>query len=194
MFTLFKNKPLVHFSFLAHTAAMSSTCYNVFLYAWLNDIFRKELERILPCFPDSASGRAGQGVGATVTPAARLAVAATIDDQKRFKGEMSDNQAIQSAQVCHNNNSSSSSLFFLRGSIRPFPCFVYHVVVLVLRLELADLMGSAGSRMRMKKKKSLFCIVLPQRVPFFLFDCSASFVFFPLFYSSVLFVNLFTVS
>ena len=150
---------LVRFSFLAHTAAMSSTCYNVFLYAWLNDIFRKELERILPCFPGPANVGAGQGVAATVTPAARLAVAATIDDQKRFRGERSDNQAIQSAQVCH-HNSSSSSLFFLRDSIRPFLCFVYHVVVVViLRLELADLMGSAGSRMRMKKKKSVSCIV-----------------------------------
>ena len=34
---------------------MSSTCYNVFLYAWLNDTFRKELKRILPCFPADGS-------------------------------------------------------------------------------------------------------------------------------------------
>ena len=115
MFTLFKNKPLVHFSFLAHTSAMSSTCYNVFLYAWLNDIFRKELERILPCFtgPANGGGGAGQGVGVIkVAPAVGLPVAATIDGQKRFRGKRSDNQAIQSAQVCHNNNSSSSSLSF----------------------------------------------------------------------------------
>ena len=38
--------------------AMSSTCYNVFLYAWLNDSFRKELKRILPCFgKDAEAGR-----------------------------------------------------------------------------------------------------------------------------------------
>lgn len=36
--------------FFAHTVAMSSTCYNVFLYAWLNDSFRKELKRVLPLF------------------------------------------------------------------------------------------------------------------------------------------------
>ena len=37
--------------FFAHIVAMSSTCYNVFLYAWLNDSFRKELKRVLPlCF------------------------------------------------------------------------------------------------------------------------------------------------
>ena len=80
---------------------MSSTCYNVFLYAWLNEIFRKEFERILPCFPDPASGGAGQRVGATATPAARLAIAATIDVQKRPIGESFNNQAIQSAQVSH---------------------------------------------------------------------------------------------
>ena len=86
---------------------MSSTCYNVFLYAWLNDNFRKELKRILPCFPGPATaGSAGQGLGATVTPAAGLAVAAPMDDQKRLVNggeqvhlQRSNNQAIQSAQV-----------------------------------------------------------------------------------------------
>lgn len=34
---------------------MSSTCYNVFLYAWLNDNFRKEFKRILPCFSSSST-------------------------------------------------------------------------------------------------------------------------------------------
>ena len=38
------------FFFLAHAAAMSSTCYNPFLYAWLNDNFRKEFKQVLPCF------------------------------------------------------------------------------------------------------------------------------------------------
>ncbi|XP_068618248.1 prolactin-releasing peptide receptor-like [Battus philenor] len=35
--------------FVAHFIAMSSTCYNPFLYAWLNDNFRKEFKQILPC-------------------------------------------------------------------------------------------------------------------------------------------------
>lgn len=35
--------------FLAHSIAMSSTCYNPFLYAWLNDNFRKEFKLVLPC-------------------------------------------------------------------------------------------------------------------------------------------------
>lgn len=36
--------------FIAHAIAMSSTCYNPFVYAWLNKNFRKEFEQVLPCF------------------------------------------------------------------------------------------------------------------------------------------------
>ncbi len=52
--------------FIAHSVAMSSTCYNPFLYAWLNDNFRKEFKLVLPCLspwrrgkciPGSASGQ-----------------------------------------------------------------------------------------------------------------------------------------
>lgn len=35
--------------FVTHAIAMSSTCYNPFLYAWLNENFRKEFIQILPC-------------------------------------------------------------------------------------------------------------------------------------------------
>lgn len=37
---------------------MSSTCYNPFLYAWLNENFRKEFKQVLPCFmsPTNSSG------------------------------------------------------------------------------------------------------------------------------------------
>lgn len=35
--------------FMAHCLAMSSTCYNPFLYAWLNENFRKEFKQVLPC-------------------------------------------------------------------------------------------------------------------------------------------------
>ncbi len=34
---------------------MSSTCYNPFLYAWLNENFRKEFKQVLPCFGTSSS-------------------------------------------------------------------------------------------------------------------------------------------
>merc|ERR550532_2715444 len=35
--------------FLSHIIAMSSTCYNPFLYGWLNLQFRTEFARITPC-------------------------------------------------------------------------------------------------------------------------------------------------
>ncbi|XP_049957726.1 prolactin-releasing peptide receptor-like [Schistocerca serialis cubense] len=35
--------------FVAHVLATSSACYNPFLYAWLNDNFRREFRRLLPC-------------------------------------------------------------------------------------------------------------------------------------------------
>ncbi|KAI5694415.1 hypothetical protein M8J75_016382 [Diaphorina citri] len=41
--------------FITHSIAMSSTCYNPFLYAWLNDNFRKEFKQVLPFF-SSAGG------------------------------------------------------------------------------------------------------------------------------------------
>ncbi|XP_003707618.1 prolactin-releasing peptide receptor [Megachile rotundata] len=43
--------------FMAHCLAMSSTCYNPFLYAWLNDNFRKEFKQVLPCFPKTSDNR-----------------------------------------------------------------------------------------------------------------------------------------
>ncbi|XP_053201933.1 prolactin-releasing peptide receptor-like [Panonychus citri] len=41
------------FFFLVHAVAMSSTCYNPFLYAWLNENFRKEFKQVLPCYTNS---------------------------------------------------------------------------------------------------------------------------------------------
>lgn len=50
--------PYFHlFFFLAHLMAMSSTCYNPFLYAWLNENFRKEFKQILPCISKRVSRR-----------------------------------------------------------------------------------------------------------------------------------------
>ena len=34
--------------FIAHVFAMSSTCYNPFLYGWYNESFQKEFVRMLP--------------------------------------------------------------------------------------------------------------------------------------------------
>ncbi|XP_045450958.1 prolactin-releasing peptide receptor-like [Melitaea cinxia] len=35
--------------FLCHVIAMSSTCYNPFIYAWMNENFRKEFKQLIPC-------------------------------------------------------------------------------------------------------------------------------------------------
>lgn len=43
-----KNPYFSNVFFIAHVIAMSSTIYNPFLYAWLNDNFRKEFRLILP--------------------------------------------------------------------------------------------------------------------------------------------------
>ncbi|KAJ1525437.1 hypothetical protein ONE63_010249 [Megalurothrips usitatus] len=50
--------------FMVHALAMSSTCYNPFLYAWLNDNFRKEFKQVLPCFDPSGVQACGACGGA----------------------------------------------------------------------------------------------------------------------------------
>lgn len=39
--------------FTVHIIAMASTCYNPFIYAWMNENFRKEFKQLIPCI-DSA--------------------------------------------------------------------------------------------------------------------------------------------
>lgn len=47
--------------FMVHVIAMSSTCYNPFLYAWLNENFRKEFKQVLPCFVPSGGRSSSSG-------------------------------------------------------------------------------------------------------------------------------------
>lgn len=47
--------------FMVHAIAMSSTCYNPFLYAWLNENFRKEFKQVLPCFVPSGGRSSNSG-------------------------------------------------------------------------------------------------------------------------------------
>ncbi|KAK9712433.1 7 transmembrane receptor (rhodopsin family) [Popillia japonica] len=49
------------FFFLTHAMAVSSTCYNPFLYAWLNENFRKEFKQVLPCVLRNNTHRYGNG-------------------------------------------------------------------------------------------------------------------------------------
>ena len=54
--------PLIFFT--SHVIAMSSTIYNPFLYAWMNDNFKKEFKLVLPCL---FRGRNDRNVNGTYT-------------------------------------------------------------------------------------------------------------------------------
>ncbi|CAH0398608.1 unnamed protein product [Chilo suppressalis] len=43
--------------FTGHVIAMSSTCYNPFLYAWMNENFRKEFKQLIPCIDNTSQLR-----------------------------------------------------------------------------------------------------------------------------------------
>ncbi|XP_052741855.1 prolactin-releasing peptide receptor-like [Bicyclus anynana] len=43
--------------FMCHVIAMSSTCYNPFIYAWMNENFRKEFKQLIPCIDTSVQIR-----------------------------------------------------------------------------------------------------------------------------------------
>ena len=115
---------------------MSSTCYNVFLYAWLNDNFRKELKRILPCFPApavcSTGGGAAGGVGggaSVMNPGiagsmAIDAVSPAVNHKRSLNGDQQrdmirSNQMNQSPQVNRKLNSFSEYCILRNSSIDP---------------------------------------------------------------------------
>lgn len=52
--------------FVAHIIAMSSIVYNPFLYAWLNENFKKEFKHALPCLFSTTDGGA-TGLGSSNT-------------------------------------------------------------------------------------------------------------------------------
>ena len=65
------HEPVTHWSwfyfifFVAHVIAMSSTIYNPFLYAWMNDNFKKEFKTVIPCLFSSSSGHRSLNGGAS---------------------------------------------------------------------------------------------------------------------------------
>lgn len=88
--------------FLAHFIAMSSTCYNPFLYAWLNENFRKEFKQILPC------------LGAFVTK------------KSKRKFNQSDRTGMyRSEKTCNGNDTVQESL--LTSTINKIPSVRYKI-------------------------------------------------------------------
>ena len=82
--------------FAAHVVAMSSTVYNPFLYAWMNDNFRKEFRRVFPCLrtPHSCRG-AGDSVLCDTTAPVVMKLNAKQHSPSRYSTAMcrSDQQA-----------------------------------------------------------------------------------------------------
>ncbi|XP_059050667.1 prolactin-releasing peptide receptor-like [Achroia grisella] len=88
--------------FIAHFIAMSSTCYNPFLYAWLNENFRKEFKQILPC------------LGALVTK-----------KSKRKFSQSEKTGAFRSEKTCNGNDTVQESL--LASTINKLPSVRYTI-------------------------------------------------------------------
>ncbi|KAK2173279.1 hypothetical protein NP493_887g01004 [Ridgeia piscesae] len=68
--------------FVAHVTAMSSTIYNPFLYAWMNESFRNEFKTIMP-FAFRSAARGGKG-GAAKNANGGASQYATVDTQNSF--------------------------------------------------------------------------------------------------------------
>lgn len=66
--------------FAAHVTAMSSTIYNPFLYAWMNENFRNEFKIIMP-FAFRSSTRGGKGAKTVTDGASQYG---TVDTQNSF--------------------------------------------------------------------------------------------------------------
>ena len=67
--------------FVAHVTAMSSTIYNAFLYAWMNESFRNEFKIIMPFAFRSATTRTKNGSRKTNGAASQYA---TVETQNSF--------------------------------------------------------------------------------------------------------------
>ncbi|KAL4719736.1 hypothetical protein ACJJTC_009971 [Scirpophaga incertulas] len=89
--------------FVAHFIAMSSTCYNPFLYAWLNENFRKEFKQILPC------------LGALVTK-----------KSKRKFNQSEKTGAFRSEKTCNGNNDTVQESL-LTSTINKLPSVRYRI-------------------------------------------------------------------
>ena len=61
--------------FVGHVVAMSSTVYNPFLYAWMNDAFRQQFQRVLPLCGSigRTSSRPSETAAQSTRPAASTA-------------------------------------------------------------------------------------------------------------------------
>ncbi|XP_041987321.1 prolactin-releasing peptide receptor-like [Aricia agestis] len=99
--------------FVAHFIAMSSTCYNPFLYAWLNENFRKEFKQILPC------------LGALVTK-----------KSKRNFNQSEKTGMYRSEKTCNGNETIQESL--LTSTVNKVPSVRYKIQDETMKVYLYD--------------------------------------------------------
>ncbi|KAF4524644.1 hypothetical protein B566_EDAN013753 [Ephemera danica] len=89
--------------FMVHAIAMSSTCYNPFLYAWLNENFRKEFKQVLPCFENP---RHNSGLGPVTA-----SIALTSGPRRSLGGSLGSTKGSRhgAAAACNGSNESGET-------------------------------------------------------------------------------------
>lgn len=136
------------FFMLAHAIAMSSTCYNPFLYAWLNENFRKEFKQVLPCFrsarqrDDSATRKPRTQKKATAEPEACNGLE-TIQMQEQSiivpaNGDESAGEVHLDQEVLHHEGSREPNPRSSRSSSGSRSAAVYVPSSHSVRLKLSD--------------------------------------------------------
>lgn len=118
---------------IAHAIAMSSTCYNPFLYGWLNENFRKEFNNILPRFMNIRNGNINNHHQATIST--------SIPDNNHSTNKPSQSLMMKSANSNNNNNNQNSlnqkknvCLTLSSDSSKVKPDIVVHSTALVANL------------------------------------------------------------
>ena len=94
--------------FIAHVIAMSSTVYNPFLYAWMNENFKKEFKQVVPCLFRSRRHTSVNGLNTQYTT-----VGVTQDGKSVVPGKEANANNVnwpKDAKACFDNESETVHL------------------------------------------------------------------------------------
>jgi neuropeptide Y receptor len=101
---------------LAHAIAMSSTCYNPLLYAWLNENFRKEFKSVLPCWRSTlAVSNSSRKVDSNLQMNDKLNELNNTSMKDNFK-DLEDDQKNDDSQTKFNFNERATTAKYLSKS------------------------------------------------------------------------------
>ena len=92
--------------FIAHVIAMSSTVYNPFLYAWMNENFKKEFKQVVPCLFRSSRHSSMNGLNTQYTTVGVTQDAKSVIVPK----EANANNWPKDAKACYDNESETVHL------------------------------------------------------------------------------------